>query len=69
MSFLNIGKNIYLRPTKKIRLILAIFLLVSGTVGRALRLTVKADWLTAINSDGLNRPFGPRIYFGVIFAH
>ena len=28
-----------------------------------------ADWLIAINSDGLNRPHGPRIYFGVIFAH
>ena len=38
-------------------------------VGRALRLTLKADWLIAINSDGLNRPLGPRIYFGVIFAH
>ena len=38
-------------------------------VGKALRLTAKADWLIAINSDGLNRPLGPRIYFGVIFAH
>ena len=38
-------------------------------VGKALRLTLKADWLIAINSDGLNRPLGPRIYFGVIFAH
>ena len=34
-----------------------------------LRLTVKADWLMAINSDGLNRPLGPRVYFGFIFAH
>ena len=38
-------------------------------VGRALRLTLKADWLLAINSDGLNRPMGPRVYFGCIFAH
>ena len=38
-------------------------------VGRALRLTLKADWLLAINSDGLNRPMGPRMYFGCIFAH
>lgn len=38
-------------------------------VGEALRLTLKADWLLAINSDGLNRPMGPRIYFGFIFAH
>ena len=38
-------------------------------VGSALRLTLKADWLMAINSDGLNQPCGPRIYFGVIFAH
>ena len=34
-----------------------------------LNLTLKADWLLAINSDGLNRPMGPRIYFGFIFAH
>ena len=38
-------------------------------VGKALRLTLKADWLFAINSDGLNMPMGPRIYFGFIFAH
>ncbi len=38
-------------------------------VGRALRLILKADWLLAINSEGLNRPQGPRLYFGVIFAH
>ena len=38
-------------------------------VGRALRLTLKADWLLAVHSDGLNRPMGPRLYFGVIFAH
>lgn len=38
-------------------------------VGRALRLTLKTDWLIAINSDGLNRPLGPRVYFGVVFAH
>lgn len=38
-------------------------------VGKALRFTFKADWLLAINSDGLNRPLGPRIYFGIIFTH
>ena len=38
-------------------------------VGKALRLTLKADWLMAINSYGLNRPLGPRLYFGCIFAH
>ena len=38
-------------------------------VGEALRLTVKADWLMAINNEGLNKPLGPRIYFGIIFAH
>jgi hypothetical protein len=38
-------------------------------VGEALHLTLKADWLLGINSDGLNRPMGPRIYFGFIFAH
>ena len=42
---------------------------VEYAVGKALRLTLKADWLLAINSDGLNRPMGPRIYFGFIFAH
>ena len=41
---------------------------VEYAVGTALRLTLKADWLSAINSDGLNRPTGPRIYFGIIFA-
>ena len=34
-----------------------------------LRLTLKADWMLAINSDGLNRPMGPRVYFGFIFSH
>ncbi len=38
-------------------------------VGDALRLTLKADWLFALNSDGLNRPSGPRLYFGFIFVH
>lgn len=38
-------------------------------VGRALRLTLKADWLLAINSEGFNQPTGPRLYFGCIFAH
>ena len=38
-------------------------------VGKALRLTVKTDWMFAINSDSLNQPMGPRFYFGFIFAH
>ena len=42
---------------------------VEYAVGKALRLTLKADWMLAINSDGLNRPMGPRIYFGFIFTH
>lgn len=42
---------------------------VEYAVGAALRLTLKADWMLAINSDGLNRPMGPRLYFGFIFAH
>ncbi len=45
------------------------FIGVEYKVGAALRLTLKADWLLAINSEGLNRPMGPRIYFGCIFAH
>lgn len=45
------------------------FIGVDYAVGEALRLTLKADWVVAINSEGLNRPMGPRIYFGFIFAH
>ena len=30
-------------------------------VAEGLRLTVKADWLLAINNEGLNKPLGPRI--------
>ena len=36
--------------------------------GKAIRFTVKADWLMAFNNEGLNKPLGPRIYFGIIFA-
>ena len=42
---------------------------VEYTVGKALRLTLKIDWLLAANSNGLNRPIGPRAYVGFIFAH
>ena len=45
------------------------FVGVEYALGDALHLTLKADWLLAINNDGLNRPMGPRIYFGVIFSH
>ena len=42
---------------------------VEYAVGKSLCLTLKADWMLAINSDGLNQPMGPRVYFGFIFAH
>lgn len=45
------------------------FIGVEYKVSTALRLTLKADWLTAIRSEGINRPYGPRLYFGFIFAH
>lgn len=45
------------------------FIGVEYAVGDALRLTLKADCLLGINKDGLNKPMGPRIYFGFIFAH
>lgn len=45
------------------------FVGVEYSVGAALRLTLKADWILAFNEGGLNRPMGPRLYFGFIFAH
>ena len=45
------------------------FIGVEYAAGDALHLTLKADWLLAINGNGLNRPMGPRIYFGFIFSH
>lgn len=45
------------------------FIGVEYAAGKALRLTLKADWLMAINSEGMNRPSGPRLYFGFLFAH
>ena len=45
------------------------FVGVDYAVGEALRITLKADCLLAIRKSGLNRPIGPRIYFGFIFAH
>lgn len=45
------------------------FIGVEYALGDALHLTLKADWLLAVNKDGLNRPMGPRIYFGFIFSH
>lgn len=42
---------------------------VEYAVSKALRLTLKADWILAVNCDGLNQPMGPRVYFGFIFAH
>ena len=35
----------------------------------AVRLTFKMDWLLAIRKDGLNHPYGPRLYVGFIFAN
>ena len=45
------------------------FIGVEYAAGEALRLTLKADWLLAVNKHGINRPMGPRIYFGFIFSH
>lgn len=42
---------------------------VEYAVGKALRLSLKADWLLAFNGAGLNEPVGPRVYFGFIFSH
>ena len=41
---------------------------VSYAVGGIIRLTLKTDWMFAVNNEGLNRPFGPRIYFGILFS-
>ena len=41
---------------------------VSYAVGGIIRLTLKTDWMIAVNSEGLNRPMGPRIYFGILFS-
>jgi hypothetical protein len=38
-------------------------------LGEAVRLTFKVDWLLAIRNSGLNKPYGPRLYVGFIFAH
>lgn len=38
-------------------------------LSEAVRLTFKMDWLLAIRKDELNRPYGPRLYVGFIFAH
>lgn len=45
------------------------FVGVEYAVGKALRLTLKVDCILAFNSGGLNKPMGPRMYFGFIFAH
>ena len=45
------------------------FVGVEYAAGKALHLTLKLDWLVAVNSSGVNRPSGPRLYFGFIFAH
>ena len=41
---------------------------VSYAVGGIIRLTLKTDWMFAVNNEGLNRPLGPRIYFGILFS-
>lgn len=41
---------------------------VSYAVGGIIRLTLRTDWMIAVNSEGLNRPMGPRIYFGILFS-
>ena len=37
-------------------------------VGKAMHLTLKADWLNCLGK-GVSLPSGPRIYFGVLFYH
>ena len=44
------------------------FVGVDYAVGDAIRLTLKTDWVNAFNSEGLNKPIGPRLYFGIIFS-
>ena len=39
------------------------------SLGEAMRVTLKIDWLLAMRKSGLNSPTGPRIYVGFIFAH
>jgi hypothetical protein len=41
---------------------------VSYAVGGIIRLTLRTDWMVAVNNEGLNRPLGPRIYFGILFS-
>ncbi len=36
---------------------------------RTIRLNFKLDYLVGYNSEGFNRPSGPRLYIGIIFAH
>lgn len=45
------------------------FVGVEYALGKTLHLTLKLDWLVAVNSSGINRPSGPRMYLGFIFAH
>ena len=45
------------------------FIGVEYAAGEGMHLTLKADWLIGISSGGINRPMGPRIYFGFIFSH
>lgn len=45
------------------------FIGVEYAASEGLHLTLKADWMIGINDSGINRPMGPRIYFGFIFTH
>ena len=38
-------------------------------ISKAVRLTFKLDWLLAVRKHELNKPYGPRLYIGFIFAH
>ena len=37
-------------------------------VGKAMHLTLKADWLNCLGK-GVSLPSGPRVYFGFLFYH
>ena len=45
------------------------FVGVEYALSKTLHLTLKLDWLVAVNSSGINRPSGPRMYLGFIFAN
>lgn len=45
------------------------FIGVEYALTEAMHLTLKTDWLLALNKNGINLPTGPRLYLGFIFSH